>query len=459
MRERAGASRCLDLRGAAGGAEGGGGDAGAGGGSGSGSGIPPSSVSDTEFLNQPDKTAEAGAAAADAAGSEAKPEEINLSALEEGQPEWLAKVTDPAVRTEVEKLLASQKAFSDKFKDAADLDEFFKELPGGREQVQALQTLSKEVGELDSALEANEPEGLSTVAERYLSMTPDGGVNLMREAAKYMANSSPEGWNQIASELINSTLTARGIGADINGIVSAIAEMRAAAEAQKWEEFGNAAGKLMGLPKAEPKGDPALARLTERESAARASEQKALSENWTHKRDAGAQKISTHFRTEAGKLLSKALPSSINEKDRSGLLDEIATEIWSQVNSNAWVNSQITALIGAREQDAKGGFTFSKALLNADQKAFDQAADLKIKAANPKLITAAVAKVVSKWSKERASTNLEARNKAKGAATRKDVGGGKPAASNGRKPISAEALRERNPDGSLKISDRDFLNL
>ena len=209
-----------------------------GGGVSDGSAIPPASVSDTEFLNQPDAPAEGAQAAAEgsaAPATEPASEEINLSALEEGQPQWLAKVTDPAAKAEVEKLLAYHKAFSERFKDPEELESFFKDLPGGREQVNALQTLSKEVGELDSALEANEPEGLAPVAERYLSMTPDGGVNLMRAAAQHMAKASPEAWNQIASGLVNSTLKASGIGADLQGIVSAIAEMRAAAQGENWE--------------------------------------------------------------------------------------------------------------------------------------------------------------------------------------------------------------------------------
>src|SRR5207237_10685531 len=86
--------------------------AGAGGDSG-GSAIPPASVSDTDFLNQPDASAEAGATAAGpSAGSGTEPaasEEINLAALEEGQPQWLAKVTDPAAKAEVGKLLAYPK--------------------------------------------------------------------------------------------------------------------------------------------------------------------------------------------------------------------------------------------------------------------------------------------------------------------------------------------------------------
>ena len=215
----------------------------------------------------------------------------------------------------------------------------------------------------------------------------------------------------------------------------------------------------MGQPKAEAKPDANLARLTERESAARAGEQKAQTDNWNFRRDAGGRKIDTHIRSEAGKVLSKVLPASIADKDRAKLLDEIGAEVVSQIGSNAWLNSQVRQLIGERAPDGKGGYSFSKVLLTADQEAFDQATELMINAASSKLVTAAVAKVVSKWSKDRAASNLEARNKAKGAATRSDVGGGKTAATGGRKPVSVESLRERNPDGSHKISDRDFLNL
>src|SRR5260221_5489164 len=46
-----------------------------------------------------------------APSEEAAPAEIDLSALEEGQPEWLAKVTDPDVKAEIEKLLNDANKF------------------------------------------------------------------------------------------------------------------------------------------------------------------------------------------------------------------------------------------------------------------------------------------------------------------------------------------------------------
>jgi S1-C subfamily serine protease len=114
---------------------------------------------------------------------------------------------------------------------------------------------SKEVGELDSALKANTPEGNAMVAERCLAMTPDGGVGLMRATAWRMAKAYPEAWSQISTELINSTLKAEGIGTDLQGLVGAIAEMRAAVQADDGEAFGKAAGKLLRVPKAEEKPD------------------------------------------------------------------------------------------------------------------------------------------------------------------------------------------------------------
>src|SRR5437879_6574031 len=100
-----------------------------------GTAMPPDSMSDIDVLNQPDSPPEPGVVtekppiSADTKPEAGAAEEINLSALEEGQPQWLAKVTDPAAKAEVEKLLAYHKAVSDKFKDEADLAEFFKDLP------------------------------------------------------------------------------------------------------------------------------------------------------------------------------------------------------------------------------------------------------------------------------------------------------------------------------------------
>lgn len=455
--------------GGAGAGSGGGSGAGAGGGS-SSSGLSGTSMSaadiaapggDVAFLNAESETPKTETtetklpetAAETKPAEEAAPADIDLSALEDGQPEWLAKVADPAVKAEVEKLLELQKAFSDKFKDAADLDAFFKDLPGGREQVAALQTLSKEIAEIDGALESNTPEGNATVAERYLSMTPDGGVGLLRAAAQHMAKSSPEGWNQLSSELINSTLHAAGIGSDIQGVVGAIAEMRAAVAADDGEAFGRAAGKLLGSPKEAPKVDPNLQKASERENSARQDAQKAQTESWQFRSEKSGDKINNHISSETGKLLSKVLPTSISEKDRTSLRNDISTEVMSQLVADPWLASQVKQLIGWSSRSDKGP-DFTNANLKADQAAFDKATELVTQYATPKLVAKAISKVVGKWSRERAASNSEARSKAKSAATKTDVGAaaaGK--VNNGRRILTEEMVR-----GPKALSDADILN-
>src|SRR6266404_2529827 len=222
-----------------GGGDAGGGGAAAGGGSpagGSGGGAASAPQSDVDFLSapdaaaQPDKGAETAAAEKVAAKEgDAAAEEINLSALEEAQPEWLAKITDEGAKSEVQKLLELQKSFADKFKDAP--EELFKDLPGGREQLTALQTLSKEVGELDEHIAANTPESNAIVVGRYLGEAPDKGMGLFRAGAQHLAKSNPEGWQQLGNELLTSTLKAAGIGVDAAGLLSAISEMREALNA------------------------------------------------------------------------------------------------------------------------------------------------------------------------------------------------------------------------------------
>jgi hypothetical protein len=449
--------------------------AGSGGGSGGGSSSPgvggtsmtEAQVSapggDVDFLNapqaEPAKTDDAAATKTDAAkaAEETGTEEVNLAALEEGQPEWLAKITDEGAKTEVKKLLDAQKAFSEKFKDVADLESFFKELPGGREQVAALQTLSKEVGELDAALEANTPEGNATVAERYLGMTPDGGVGLLRAAAQHMAKESPENWNQISTELVNSTLTANGVGTDIQGVVGAIAEMRAAVEADDGDAFGKAAAKLLGAPKAAAKTDPKLAQLSERETSAKATAQKAQTETWQMRNDKSGTALDSHLTKSTNEALDKVLPKSVSEKDRATLRGDIASEVMSQIVSDAWLASQVKQLIGFSNKTDKG-HDYSKAILTADQAAWDKATEIIKNYATPKLIAKAVAKVVSKWSRDRAASNKDARDKAKGGATTVDVGAAKAAAGNTRKVLTAEQMRARDENGNFKISDQDFLN-
>jgi hypothetical protein len=110
---------------------------------------------------------------------------------------------------------------------------------------------SKELSELKATLAANTPEGNATVAERFLAMTPDGGVGLMRATARRMAETYPEAWSQISTDLVNSTLKEAAIGTDLQGLIVAVTEMRTAIKANDGDAFGKAAGKLLGAPKAE----------------------------------------------------------------------------------------------------------------------------------------------------------------------------------------------------------------
>jgi hypothetical protein len=394
----------------------------------------------------PDKGAEAAAKEAPAA------EDVNLAALEEGQPEWLAKVTDPAARAEVEKLLAHKDALQDWFKDDAERDAFLKELPGGREQIAAMQTLSKEVGELDSAIEANTPEGNLGVAERYLSMAPDGGVGLLRAAAQHMAKASPESWNQISSELVNSTLSAAGIGTDLNGVLGAISEMRAAVAADDGEAFGRAAGKLLGAPKAAEKQDPALVRATEREQAARTEARNAKLQVWESNVTKAVETAQQHIRQSIGTALAAKdgqgrplIPASIPQKAREDLSERIFKEIDQQLGADSWLTSQIFNLVGSRTGDKQN--------LAALKEHFDKASELSRTAAT-RLLAAAVRKHVSAWSKELAASSKEAIERAKGnGVARKDVGGGTPQ-SKGPKTLS-----ETDIVGKEAKSDKEILEM
>jgi hypothetical protein len=398
-------------------------------------------------------TEETTGKAAEESAKETPAGEVDLSALEEGQPEWLAKVTDPAVKTEVEKLLALQKAFAERFKDADDLAAFFKDLPGGREQVAALQTLSQEVAELDSALEANTPEGNAEIAERYLGMTPDGGAGLIRAAAHHMAKNSPETWNQISAELINSTLAANGIGADLNGVLGAIQEMKDAVKADDGEAFGKAAGKLLGNPKLPAKADPAAAKLAERENTLKADATKAQTESWQFRSEKSGNAIDSQLTRMTDEALAKVLPTSIPEKERATLRTEIAAEVMSQVVSDAWLASKVVQLIGVSTK-GKDGTDYSKANLRASQAEWDKATEMILNYTTPRIVAKAAAKVVSKWSKDRAQANTSARNTARNSARTVDVGaapGGK--VNNGRRVLTEDMVR-----GPKALTDAELLN-
>ncbi len=442
-----------------GGGDAGGGGAAAGGGSpagGSGGGAASAPQSDVDFLSapdaaaQPDKGAETAAAEKVAAKEgDAAAEEINLSALEEAQPEWLAKITDEGAKSEVQKLLELQKSFADKFKDAP--EELFKDLPGGREQLTALQTLSKEVGELDEHIAANTPESNAIVVGRYLGEAPDKGMGLFRAGAQHLAKSNPEGWQQLGNELLTSTLKAAGIGVDAAGLLSAISEMREALNANdEGQAFGAAAGKLLGAPKAEAKPDANLERARTETAQAKETLTKAQTESWRFRNDRSSQKVDTHIVTEAGKLLAKVLPAGISEKDRASLRSDIQAEVMSQLVSNKFEAAKVLQLIGYSTPDGKGGFDYSKVNLGATQENWDQAEKMILANLTPKMISQATAKIVSQWSKDRAASNKEAREKARSATDKKDVGAGKPAAGGkGKPPLSKEQF--------LKMTDEEFL--
>ena len=436
---------------------------GAGDGGGSGGGADISSLSDSEALEQTLGASDDAAGAAPGAEkvpsgapkeADAPAEDINLAALEEGQPEWLGKVTDPAAKAEIDKLIARDKKFAEKFKDEADLDEFFKELPGGREQIAALQTLSKETAELDTALETNTPEGNATVVERYLSMTPDGGVGLIRAAAQHMAKSSPESWNTVASELVNSTLAANGIGADLPGLLGAISEMKAAVAADDGEAFAKASQKLLGTPQASgPKVDPAISRAQEAERAARTAERTAKVQVWESNVASSIGAVQQSLRQSIGTALAAKdsqgkplIPASIPEKSRGDLMDRIYKEVDNQLGSDAWLVSQISQLVGSR--------TGNKQNLEAAKEHFDKAAEMS-KAAAARLLPAAVRKHVSAWARELASSSQEAIARAKGIskAPSKEVGGRTP---------NSKGPRRLNQDdviGENAKSDKELLEM
>lgn len=430
-----------------------GGGAGGSGGSGGGAAAPP--VSDEQFLEQahPQQAegTDAAKAAADKAAADAKAaepkDEINLSALEPGQPEWLAKVTDEAAKTEIGKLLEFQKAVNTRFKDTADLEKFFADLPGGREQVGNLLTLSKEVGEIDGHIEANTPEGNATVTARYMGEAPDGGLGLFRAGAQHLAKTQPEAWAKVGGELVNQTLKSSGIGADLQTVVSAVQEMRAAVAKDDGEAFGKAAAKLLGEPKADAasSADPRLTAAQDREKAAKASETKALGENWQTK----DQKLGNDFKSDVTGRIEKLftdkniLPKSVSAEVRGELTGKIYSEVLSQLISNAYLHSQVTQLIGI----AKGG-DLSKVNLKAGQGEFDKALGLLKDAANGDLLNRAVAKVVSAYAKERAATNGSARAAAKGAGNKEAVGNA---------PAVKQQARQFTEENTAALSDEELL--
>lgn len=430
-----------------------------------------SKMSDTEILNAPDAAQGGDGAAASADGaaqaSEAAKaaektgeEEINLKALEDGDgPEWLAKVTDETIKPEIQKLLDLQKKFTERFKDAEDLEAFFKDLPGGREEVAAMQTLAKEVGELDEAIEGSDFAGHLSVAERVLNQAPENAVSITRAWAQTLAKQNPEAWRQISGELIDSTLKQAGVGADVGTLLGAISEMRAALQKDDGEAFGKAAAKLLGAPQTEAKGDPNLERARQEAENAKQSTVRAQTETWQFRSEKSGDKLSAHINTEAGKFLAKALPSSIGDSERTRLRESVYGEVMAQLTSDAWLASNVKLLIGWAKDNGKGGGDYSNAVLNASQADWDKTTQMIMERATPDMIRRATAKVVTQFSRDRAAKNAEARERAKSGGNKTDVGAGKTASSgNGRKPLTADQLMARREDGSFVLSDKDILN-
>ena len=427
----------------------GGGSAAPAGGSPAGGGGASAPQSDVEFLSAPETKApdsKAPEGTAPAEKTDAAPEEINLSALEEAQPEWFAKITDETAKGEVKKVLDQLKALTDK----GISEDVLKELPGGREQLTALQTLSKEVGELDGHILANTPESNAIVVGRYLGEAPDKGIGLFRAGAQHLAKTNPEAWQQIGGELVNSSLKALGIGADLNTVVSAVQEMRAAIAKDDGEAFGAAAAKLLGEPAKEARPDAAAERTQSELAQAKTERVQAQTESWKFRNERSSQKVDNHISTEAGKLLSKVLPASIGDKDRASLRADIQAEVMSQLLADKFHVSKILDLIGYSKADGKGGFDYSGVNLAATQETWDQAEKMILERLTPQLISRATGKIVSQWSKDRAASNKDARDKAKSAATRPDVGAAKAAGNGkGKPPLTEEQFK--------KMSDEEFL--
>lgn len=79
-----------------------------------------------------------------------------------------------------------------------------------------------------------------------------------------------------------------------------------------------------------------------------------------------------------------------------------------------------------------------------------------VERATPQLIVKAASKIVSQWSRDRAASNKEAREKARGPASKKDAGAGAAPAS-AKKVFNADEVAKRMRSGEM--SDSEWLNL
>ena len=426
--------------------------------SGSGGGSDISSLSDSDAISQAlegpsgtePQTTET-VETTDAAAKETPAEtEVNLAALEEGQPDWLAKVTDPAVKSEVEKLLAMQSKFAGLFKDDADFETFKTEYPGGREQIAAERVLSNQVTQQDATIAANTPEGNATIAGQYLTAAPDGGAGLFRAAAAHLSKTQPEAWANIGSELVNSTLKASGIGVDLPTLTGTLNEIRSAIQADDQTAFGNAVSKLLGKPAQEKQGDPRIEKAQEAERTARAAERTAKVQVWENSVGKAIETSQNHVRQSVGTALSAKdsqgrplIPASIPAKQREELAERIFKEVDSQMGADGWLMSQIFNLVGSRNGDKQN--------LAADKTHFDKATELSKQAAN-RILPSVVRKQVSEWARALAASSREAIDKAKGNPTtqRREPSGSTPQ-SKGNRRLSTDDIVGPNAKDDKQI--------
>lgn len=434
--------------------QGGGADAGAAGGSGgasttgAGSGAADtSSLSDEQFLATASPAAKETTAivptketsAAEATGEEGL---IKPGALEkeEGEPEWFASVTEAKASAAARELWKANQEYAKHFKTPAELTEFFKDLPGGRDQIAAMQTLTKEVGELDTAIEGTDFAGHLSVAERVLGQAPANALSITRAWAQTVQKNQPEAWSQISTELVDSTLKAAGIGVNLSVLLGGLREMRDAITAQDADAFGRAASKLIAQPEKPTQEDPNLVKLRNDAKTAQEQRDKVLADTWEGNVTQNISAVEQSLRQEIGTKLTAILMDSTPQSARDTLMTAIVKEVDTQIGSNEWLRNNISGLVGSRQSRN----------LSASKEDWAKALQLSKDACKP-LISAAVRKVVSAWAKETADTNKAARDKAKGGAARVDVSGSsQPKAGKG--VITMDMVRDPN------LSDEELLN-
>jgi hypothetical protein len=249
-----------------------------------------------------------------------------------------------------------------------------------RKRVDEQDADSKEGGELDSAPGANTPEANAMVAERYLAMTPDGGVGLTRAIAWCMAKTYPEAWQKIGGELVNEKLKSSGIGADLQTLVGAVQEMRQAVQKDDSEAFGKAAGKILGVPKAEEKPE----RLIVNDLLKRSKEQKSDSKELSELKATLAANTPEGNATVAERFLARTPDGGVGlMRATARRMAETYPEAWSQISTEL-VNSPLKAAgIGADFQGLLGAIAEMRTAVQADDgEAFGKAARKLLKAPN-----------------------------------------------------------------------------